>query len=116
MDQKEISRRETLSLAKFGLLLAAGLGVVETDKATQIKGGTQFKLDTEVGGFSVKLFKFDGANFTLLKTMNLPAVQAKQVLADQTSQVTIKFWRPAGRRKQAAVDGGSISGSMFKTI
>lgn len=92
MDNSEISRRETLRLARFGVLLAAGLGVIESAPAAQYLKG---RYDTRIikgtpGDMLLKFYSVEpDGDYSLLKTTELKSRQLKLDFAS----FEIKFWR-----------------------
>ncbi|MHB8635220.1 MAG: hypothetical protein ACYC96_01975 [Fimbriimonadaceae bacterium] len=94
MDKSDISRRETFRLARFGVLLAAGLGVVERSSADAPQKGLfdQRMIKGEAGALVMKLYKPQGEGFELLKTTYLKGITFKQ-LSQSGTQFTLKFWR-----------------------
>ena len=94
MDKPDISRRETFRLARFGVLLAVGLGVAENSSAEDPQRGRldQLMIKGEAGDLMIKLYKVEPNGFEFLKTTVVNAKTMKAMGWDQT-QFTIKFWR-----------------------
>jgi hypothetical protein len=89
MDNSDISRRETFRLARFGALLAVGLGVTENGSAKTQKG----TLDAHIikgspGNVMVKLYKIDQQGYELLKTVEVKTISWDKLAG---SKFTISF-------------------------
>jgi len=83
MDKPNISRRETFRLARFGALLAVGLGAAENGTAGALQKGV---LDTsivkgDVGGVLIKWYGVNANGYDLLKTTSLKSVSQKTLVA-----------------------------------
>lgn len=94
MDKPNITRRETFRLARFGVLLAAGLGVAENSSAAELQKGRfdQLIIKGESGGVLMKLYEVKLGNYALLKTTEIKGVTYKELSAGGT-EFTIKFMK-----------------------
>ena len=92
MDKPNISRRETFRLARFGALLAAGLGVAENSSAAEPQKGRfdNVMIKGESGGVLMKLYEIKQNGYALLKTTEIKGVMYKEIAAGGT-QFTIKL-------------------------
>ena len=83
MDKPNITRRETFRLARFGVLLAAGLGVAENSSAAEPQKGRfdQVLIKGEAGGVLMKLYAVNQNSYALLKTTEIRGVMFKHISA-----------------------------------
>jgi hypothetical protein len=119
-DDSKVARRDALRLATAVSALGIGLGVeLVSSEAKADDWETVTIKREEVGTLSLKIYKFDGANFTFLHALDLTgfaksdmgtiALKLVNQKADNSEVVLMQhkvaFWTPQGSNKPGTGTG-----------